>query len=269
MDYRINGNYFETNKRLWEKRTHVHIGSEFYETDAIVAGKSSLTEIEEALLPDLHGKRMLHLQCHFGLDTISLARRGAICTGLDFSEEAIRNAKELSEKAGVAIDFVEANVYDLPELQLGKFDVVFTTYGVLCWLPDLREWARMISDSLVPGGILYLAEFHPALYMFDFNTGALSYPYFNTGRPFEDLEENTYAEASAAIALPSFFWSHSISEVLKPLLENKMTIDNFEEFPFSPFNCFPVMKELGAGRFYYGPESAQVPQVFVVVARKI
>jgi 2-polyprenyl-3-methyl-5-hydroxy-6-metoxy-1,4-benzoquinol methylase len=101
MDYRINGNYFETNKRLWEKRTHVHIGSEFYETDAIVAGKSSLTEIEESLLPDLHGKRVLHLQCHFGLDTISLARRGAICTGLDFSKEAIRNAKELSEKAGL------------------------------------------------------------------------------------------------------------------------------------------------------------------------
>jgi len=268
MDYQTNGKYFETNRQLWEKRTHVHIGSEFYETEAIVAGKSSLTEIEESLLPDLNGKRLLHLQCHFGLDTISLARRGAICTGIDFSKEAISSARELSKKAGVSIDFREANVYDTLSLNLGKFDVVFTSYGVLCWLPDLEEWAGIVADSLSPGGMLYLAEFHPALYMFDFNTGSMSYPYFNTGNPFEDLEENTYADGSASIAMPSFFWSHSISEVLNPLLKQGMEISRFEEYPFSPFNCFPAMKEVGEGRFYFGPEGAQLPQVFVVVARK-
>ncbi|MBK9963279.1 MAG: hypothetical protein IPP06_18720 [Saprospiraceae bacterium] len=138
----------------------------------------------------------------------------------------------------------------------------------MCWLPDLEEWARIIADSLSPGGMLYLAEFHPALYMFDFNTGSMSYPYFNTGNPFEDLEENTYADGSASIAMPSFFWSHSISEVLNPLLKQGMEISRFEEYPFSPFNCFPAMKEVGEGRFYFGPEGAQLPQVFVVVARK-
>ncbi|MBK9963280.1 MAG: class I SAM-dependent methyltransferase [Saprospiraceae bacterium] len=109
MDYQTNGKSFETNRQLWEKRTHVHIGSAFYETEGIVADKSSLTEIEESLLPDLEGRDFTSA-VSFWIDTISLARRGAICTGLDFSKEAIRNAKELSEKAGVAIDFVEANV---------------------------------------------------------------------------------------------------------------------------------------------------------------
>ncbi|MBK8640798.1 MAG: hypothetical protein IPN15_00880 [Saprospiraceae bacterium] len=98
MDYQTNGKYFETNRQLWEKRTHVHIGSEFYETEAIVGGKSSLTEIEESLLPDLKGKRLLHLQCHFGLDTISLARRGAICTGIDFLRRPLEMQKNSVRK---------------------------------------------------------------------------------------------------------------------------------------------------------------------------
>ncbi|MBK7231260.1 MAG: class I SAM-dependent methyltransferase [Saprospiraceae bacterium] len=261
--------YFNINQKLWDKRTGVHVKSDFYKTDAVIAGESSLTEIENFYLPDVSGKSLLHLQCHFGLDTISLARKGAKCTGLDFSSEAIQLARQLSEKAKVDVQFVEANVYDLPKLNLGLFDMVFISYGTIGWLPDLDRWASGISNSLKSGGQFYFAEFHPCLYMFEFNTGQLDYSYFNTGEAIEEWCESSYTGTDDKVSMPSWFWQHSIEETVNALIKHGLQIESFHEVPWSPYNCFPNMKEIQSGRYYYGPEKARIPHVLVINARKI
>lgn len=259
---------FEANRRLWDKRTGIHLKSDFYHTDRILGGESSLTEIEELYLPSIEGKRLLHLQCHFGLDTISLSRKGASCTGIDFSPEAIRNARELSERAGLDIHFLESNVYDVPKLALPAFDMVFTSYGVLSWLPDLKGWAEVVAGSLKTGGALYLAEFHPILYMFDFDKQTLSYPYHNTGQAFEEWCESSYTGTGEKVGMNSWFWQHSLSETINALIGAGMQIDALHEVPWSPYNCFPGMNEVAASRFYFGPIETQTPHVFVLLARK-
>ncbi|MBK9270866.1 MAG: class I SAM-dependent methyltransferase [Saprospiraceae bacterium] len=261
--------YFRINQKLWDKRTGVHVKADFYKTDAIIGGESSLTEIEDLYLPDVKGKSLLHLQCHFGLDTISLARMGAQCTGLDFSTEAILKARELAILTGLDIRFVEANVYDLEKLDLGEFDLVFTSYGTIGWLPDLDLWARGISNALKAGGQFYFAEFHPCLYMFDFNTGQLDYSYFNTGEPLEEWCDSSYTGTEDKVGMPSWFWQHSIEEIISALFKYGLQMEAFHEIPWSPYNCFPNMKEIQTGRYYFGPEKAKIPHVLVIKARKI
>ena len=261
--------YFQVNKDLWDKRTGIHLKSEFYHTERILAGESALTEIEHQYLPQVDGKSLLHLQCHFGLDTISLARMGAQCTGIDFSTEAMRTARELTARTGMHIPYYESNVYDVPRLGLPAFDLVFTSYGVLCWLPDLNAWARVVAGALKQGGMLYLAEFHPVLYMFDFDKRTLSYPYQNTGQAFEEWCEFSYTEATEKVGMNSWFWQHSLSEIINALIEAGMQIHIMHEIPWSPYHCFPGMEELGASRYYFGPKEAQIPHVLVVHAIKL
>src|SRR5688572_730649 len=135
--------YLEKNRRLWNARTDVHVTSEFYELDKFLAGKSSLNEIELNLLGDLKGKSVLHLQCHFGQDSISLARLGAEVTGVDLSDKAIAKAKELAKQTGANAEFICTDIYELPQHLDKKFDVVFTSYGTIGWLPDLDKWAKI------------------------------------------------------------------------------------------------------------------------------
>lgn len=139
----------------------------FYNVDEFKKGKITLKDIELAELGDVKNKSLLHLQCHFGLDTLSWARLGAEVTGVDFSEEAIEYAKRLSQELDIPARFICSNIYDTIELITDKFDIVFTSYGVLCWLPDLVEWAEIISHFLRCGGIFYIVEFHPVNNIFD------------------------------------------------------------------------------------------------------
>ncbi|MDQ3142667.1 MAG: class I SAM-dependent methyltransferase [Bacteroidota bacterium] len=261
-------NFFQLNKQYWNAATHIHIASDFYETNQILEGKSSLTEIESTYLPDVSDKSILHLQCHFGLDTISLARKGAQCTGIDFSETAIQKAKELASKINVDIQFIESSVYDVPNLNLPPFDLVFTTYGTIGWLPDLEKWAQVISGSLKPGGQLYFAEFHPFLYLYNFNTQQLEYPYFNTGSPFIEDEGSTYADRNTALDLQSCFWQHSLDEIIGALISNGLEIKTFKEFDFSSYSCFPNMHVIGENRYRFGSDTLRFPHVFLIIAVK-
>ncbi|RYE50500.1 MAG: class I SAM-dependent methyltransferase [Sphingobacteriales bacterium] len=161
--------YISVNKQSWNNRTASHLKSEFYNVEGFLAGKSSLNSIELDLLGDVSGKSILHLQCHFGQDTISLARLGAKVTGVDLSDKAIDAARDLAEKCGFAVNFICCDVYDLPDNLNEQFDMVFTSYGVIGWLPDLDKWAKIISRFMKPGGSLIFAEFHPVLWMFDNN----------------------------------------------------------------------------------------------------
>ena len=196
------------NRLLWDELTAVHERSVFYDVEGFLAGASSLTwpELDE-LGPDVAGKRLLHLQCHFGLDTLSWARLGATVTGVDFSGQAIALARRLAAESGLAATFVESDLYDVPAVLDGRFDIVFTSWGVLCWLPDLTRWARLIADYLVPDGIFHIAEFHPFLFALvdDFEeplVGHDSYFPKAEAHAYEMDGGSSYADPSAHVAAP-------------------------------------------------------------------
>ena len=145
-------NYKEINRQAWNIKTAIHIDSDFYDNDSFLKGRNTLNSIELDMLGDVHGKSILHLQCHFGQDSISLARMGAEVTAVDLSEKAIENARIFSKQLGFDVNFICSDIYDLPEILDQKFDIVFTSYGVIGWLPDLDSWAQLISNYLKPHG---------------------------------------------------------------------------------------------------------------------
>lgn len=233
--------YFEANKKLWDAKTPLHADSDFYGIEDFKKGKSSLNFAELDALGDVKDKALLHLQCHFGMDTLSWARLGAKATGVDFSGEAIKLAKSLNAELNLGAEFILSNIYDLRENLDKEFDIVFTSYGTIGWLPDLNKWAEIISHFLKPGGIFFIAEFHPVLWMYDNELKNLKYSYFNTGEPIEETNEGTYADRKADIKLTEYGWNHSLDEVFNALKNNGLKIESFNEYPFSFYNCFPGM----------------------------
>ncbi len=260
--------YIETNKKLWDTKTGFHLKSEFYEMEAFMSGKNMLKPIELAGLGDVTGKSLLHLQCHFGQDTICWARKGAEVTGIDFSDKSIAAAQQLAKELKIKARFLTSNVLALKDNLEGQFDIVYTSYGVLGWLPDLDQWAEVIAHFLKPGGIFYIAEFHPFLYIHEFSDKKIAFPYFNPGKPFEEEEEGTYADPNAKIKQKEYFWMHSLSEIFQALFKAGLKIVDFHEFDFSPYNCLPHMKERKPGEFIYGDYGVALPHVFSIKARK-
>lgn len=157
--------YYEANKKAWNSKTPVHIGSEFYDVESFKKGQTSLKFIELEELGDIKGKAILHLQCHFGMDTLSLARMGAKVTGVDMSDKAIEAAKKLNDELELDAEFICCNIFDLPKYLDNKFDIIFTSYGVIGWLPELDEWGKLISHFLKPGAMFYMVEFHPFIWI--------------------------------------------------------------------------------------------------------
>jgi SAM-dependent methyltransferase len=233
--------FFSDNQSAWNARVDVHSQSRFYDVDGFRAGKSSLTPLEEQLLGDVSGKHLLHLQCHFGLDTLSWARKGAQVVGVDFSSKAISLARQLTQAVGLSdvARFVECNVYDTRAHVQEVFDIVFTSFGVIGWLPDLRPWASVIKQSLRPGGRLFLIEFHPYVWMSQMGPDlSIRYPYFNRG-PITEMGSGTYAERAANITYREHGWNHSLSDVISALLEAGLQIEHFAEYDYTPFDIFP------------------------------
>ena len=163
----IEENYVDINRRSWNDRTEIHIKSDFYDVDGFLKGKNSLKNIELNILGDLSNTSVLHLQCHFGQDSISLSRLGAEVVGVDLSDVAIAKARELAKQAHSTASFICSDVYDLPNHLDRQFDIVFTSYGTIGWLPDLDRWAKVISKFLKPGGRFIFVEFHPVVWMYD------------------------------------------------------------------------------------------------------
>jgi SAM-dependent methyltransferase len=237
----MHNQYFDANKELWNKRTLINAGSEFYGLEDFKKGKTSLNFVELEALGDVKGKSFLHLQCHFGMDTLSWARLGAKVTGVDFSDEAVKLAKKLNEELNLDAEFICSNIYDLKDNLEGKFDIVFASYGVIGWLPDLNKWAGIINHFLKPGGIFYLAEFHPVIWMFDSELKNLKYSYFNSDDPIKEKIRGTYSDRNAEIELTEYGWNHSLDEVFNSLKNNGLKIESFNEYPFSFYDCFPDM----------------------------
>jgi 2-polyprenyl-3-methyl-5-hydroxy-6-metoxy-1,4-benzoquinol methylase len=260
--------YFDANKDLWNQRTAVHKDSAFYDVEGFKKGDTSLKQIELKELGDVKGKKLLHLQCHFGMDTMSWARLGAEVTGIDFSEEAIDTANQLSAETGIPAKFICANLYDLKDQLQEKFDIVYTSYGVICWLPDLEKWADLIARNLKPGGIFYMAEFHPVLWMFDENFDKIKY-YYHNKELITVNSEGTYADKYAAIKAKEYSWNHSLSEVINVLISRGLRIEFLNEFSYSPFNCFNHL-EIGLdGNYRIRGQEDKIPMVYSIKATRM
>lgn len=260
-------NYIEINKALWDERTKHHVVSEFYDMPAFMSGKNSLTEIELPLLGDVSGKTVLHLQCHFGQDTLAMSRMGAKTTGVDLSEAAIIKAREINTELGLDAEFIVSDVYELSKKPDNKFDIVFTTYGTIGWLPDMNKWANVVSHFLKPGGKFVFAEFHPAVWMFDNDFTYVQYPYFNREIIVEE-EEGTYADTSAPMKLQSVSWNHDLGEVLQAIIDAGMIIEHFKEYDYSPYPFVKNAVETTPGRYVLKGMEGKLPLVYSVVATK-
>ncbi len=260
-------NYLKINKKLWNQKVDHHIKSDFYNVPSFLKGKNSLNSIELELLGDITGKNILHLQCHFGQDTISLARMGAKVTGIDLSNEAIDQAKLLTEKSNSEVDFICCDIYDLPNHLDKQFDIIFTSYGTIGWLPDLNKWAKIISKYLKPDGMFVFAEFHPVVWMFDENLEKIKYNYFNSGAIIE-TETGTYADKDANIEAEFITWNHSISEVVNSLISNGLEINSLDEYDYSPYDCFNKTVEISPNKFRIKHLKNKIPIVYSIVATK-
>jgi ubiquinone/menaquinone biosynthesis C-methylase UbiE len=258
-------NYLEINKNSWNERATVHYDSKFYDVKSFIKGRTSLNEIELSILGDLKGKKILHLQCHFGQDTISLNRMGAEVVGVDFSDVAINQAENLAKETNSTAQFICSDIYSLPEILNEKFDMVFTSYGTIGWLPDIDKWAKVVTHFLKPGGQFVFAEFHPVVWMFDDNFKEIKYKYFNAD-PIIDLSEGTYTDGAEDVNLDYISWNHGIGDVVTSLISNGMEINGLKEFDYSPYNCFSGTEELTPGKFNIKVLGSKIPMVYSILA---
>ncbi len=266
--------YMNFNRNQWDALAPIHARSEFYDLAGFRAGQSSLKSVELEEVGDVSGRSLLHMQCHIGLDTLSWARLGARATGIDFSAASLEVARSLAADLGLPARFVEASVYDLPDRLdgPGAFDVVFTSYGVLCWLPDLTAWARVAAHFLRPGGAFHIVEFHPFAGMFDDDEGQTDlrfrYPYFHSDEPMEFEGTGSYADPSADVTTRGFEWCHTLGDVVSALADAGLRIEHLREFPFSAYQQLPML-ELCADGWWRMPGGAEgIPLMYSIKAIK-
>ncbi len=265
--------YLNINKAHWNERVSIHKKSELYELESFKKGNNKLHQLERDELGDIRGKSVLHLQCHFGMDTLSLEMLGAEVTGIDYSEEAIRAACELRDEMNMKSDFILSDVYSLPEKLNKKFDVVYTSYGVLIWLPDLKKWAEVISHFLKDDGFFYIAEVHPASAIFDNTVKSVkdkilkvAFPYFAGQEPQMFDEAGSYADKNAVtVNNITYEWQHSLSEIFMSLINSGLKIEFFHEHGFTVWQQFAWIKKCEDG--YYRLDE-DIPLLFSLKAIK-
>jgi SAM-dependent methyltransferase len=271
--------YFDANKELWNKRTAIHRDSAFYDLAGFKAGRNSLTPIELSEVGNVKGKTLLHLQCHFGLDTMSWSRLGATCTGVDLSNEAIALARSINKELDLEANFICCNVYDLhPQnrrssvksnlpIEQDGFDIVFTSYGTIGWLPDLDKWAETIYYYLKPGGLFYMADFHPVVWMFDDEFTHIKY-YYDNREVIMTENQPTYTDGGDKIIGKEYSWNHSLSEIINALINAGLEVKQFNEFNYSPYSNFPQSTEVAKGRWQIKGMEGKIPMVYSIKAYK-
>ena len=262
-----------TNQLAWNEWARLHVGSKSYDVEGFKAGQSSLLAIEREEIGDVGGKSLLHLQCHFGLDSLSWARAGARVTGVDFSDDAIGIARSLNDELGLDANFVCSNLYDLRNNLTGQFDIVYTSYGVLCWLPDLRGWAEVIEHFTKSGGIFYVVEDHPAALIFDNDEKAQelrmsrSYFYDPAGDRYD--EPGSYAEPDAkTVHNVKYEWKHSLGDIINALIGTGLRVESLHEFPYSFYPLFWGMEKGDDGWWRMPTLKYDIPFMFSLMARK-
>jgi SAM-dependent methyltransferase len=239
--------YLALNRASWDERAPAHAASPGYAVDQFVTDPTFLSEVvrfDLPRLPDLTGWHGVHLQCHIGTDTLSLARLGATMTGLDLSPASLAEARRLAERAGTAIAFVESEVYRaLDHLQPGSFDFVYTGIGALCWLPDIARWAQVVAGLLRPGGHLFVREAHPMLWAMDEKCTdrlVVGYPYFETVEPIIDDGDGTYVETDVSFTQNvTHTWNHGLGQTITALMDAGMDLTSLNEHDSVPWDALP------------------------------
>ena len=267
------GDYLEKNRDLWNTWTKVHVTSDFYDVEGFKQGESRLRPWIVQEVGDVRGKSLLHLQCHFGLDTLSWARLGAEVTGVDFSDEAITRARALADELGINATFVHSNVLELIGRLDERFDVVFTSFGVLGWLPDLTRWADVVAYHLKPGAFFYIAEFHPILHVFDEEATELRarYPYFSRAEPLAFPTRGSYAyRDTTEETLMEYTWPHGLGEIVSALAAVGLRIEFLHEFNFvHEGGLWAFLKQRDDGTWGLPPGSdGEIPLLFSLRATK-
>ena len=265
--------YLRVNQKRWDQLTSEHETSPFYDLAGFKQGKDRLRSIELSELGDVSGKSLLHLQCHFGMDTLAWARRGATVTGVDFSQKAITLARSLSAELEIPARFHCCDIYALPDLLSDKFDIVFTSYGVLHGLPDLRQWGQIVAHYLKPGSIFYIVEDHPMFRVFRAGPNGELKPernYFFNKEPQRIEASGSYATDDEGAANVAYIWDHSMGEIIDALIEAGLQIEFLHEFPYAARAKFPSMIQGDDGWWRLPPpQHGRIPFLFSLQARKL
>src|SRR3954447_6200978 len=269
--------WYELNRANWDERADPHAASPSYAVARFLQEPDFLSDVvrfDQPRLGDLTGLRAVHLQCHIGTDTLSLHRLGARVTGLDFSAPALAQARDLAARTGASIDYVQALVYDAPEvLPGGAFDLVYTGIGALCWLPDVRRWAQVVSQLLRPGGRLFIREGHPVLWSVDEareDVLAIGYPYFEQAEPLIFDEPGTYVQTDATFRhTRSASWNHGIGEIVTAVLETGLRLTMLVEHDSVPWIALPNrMDALPGGEYRLSERPSRLPHSYTLSAIK-
>ena len=272
--------YREANRARWDESVAVHAASEFYGVDRFLAGESTLLPLDLDEVGDVAGKSLLHLQCHFGLDTLSWARLGAEVVGVDFAPSAVDTAREIAAQAGLNAEFVESELYASPEVmrdRLGTFDLVYVNIGALCWLPDIAGWAKVCAGFLTDGGQLYLRDVHPITFSVDDDAPVgelpLRYPYFETEQPLHWSGDGDYADPAASFEhQESYEWNHGLGQIVTAVLEAGLQLDFLHEQDWTVYPALPWLVETERGVWRLpdveGKPDRRLPLMFSLRATK-
>jgi SAM-dependent methyltransferase len=270
--------YADFNRANWDERAPAHAASPDYAFDRFVADPSFLSAVIRFDLPrlgEVAGLRGVHLQCHVGTDTISLARLGARMTGLDLSPASLEQARRLNERTGAGVQFVEAELYDaVSVLGAGRFDLVYTGIGALCWLPSVSRWANVVSELLVPGGRLFIREGHPVLWSLDDERDddllAVEYPYFEREKPTVAEHSGTYVATDVSfVENVTHQWNHGLGEIVTALMQSGMALTMLEEHDSAPWDAFSGQSEVIAPREWrLADRPWRIPQTYTLQAVK-
>ena len=264
--------YFEQNQAKWQEFARVNPSSPDYNLAGLRAGTSRLHAIEAGELGSVDGLDVLHLQCHFGVDSLILAQQGARVTGLDFAPRAIATARALADELGLDARFVDGNLYDARDLIEDRFDLVFVSWGALNWLPDIGEWARVVAHFIKPGGRFYLAEWHPAAAIFDDDQPAelvVAYDYFYNDSPSAFDSAESYVGGTEALAVArAYEWFHPIGDVVTALIEAGLTLDFLHEHDRVAWRALPFLEAAERGLWRMPEGRPRIPLSYSLSAHK-
>jgi len=258
----------KANRKLWDELTPIHLRSELYDLGGFKVGRCSLLPLEVEEVGDVAGRSLLHLQCHFGMDTLSWARRGAKVTGMDFSAVAVAEARALAAELGIDARFLECDLYELPDRLDERFDIVYSSAGVLCWLPDLAKWARIAASFVKPGGMFFIREFHPVSFMLDDDEPFIRYSYFNGPEPLRFENAGSYADPNDKKVRVSYEWPHSLSEVLTSITDAGLQIEKFHEYDYTMHKAHDFLRRCEDGLWRYDGVPGSLPLMYMVRAKR-
>ena len=271
--------WFSDNERNWDDRAELHMAGNYYDYQRLLEDPTAISsELAQDIerFGDLTGKDVIHLQCHLGTDTIGFARRGASrVIGLDLSEASLAHARSIAERAGADVEFVHANVYDARQAVSGNFDLVYTSIGVLCWLPDIARWAQVIASLLKPGGTFFIRDDHPMFMTIgeDISDGLkIEAPYFEQDAPMTWDDDSSYVDSPGAPRIThttNHQWNHSLGQIVTALINAGLVIDELEETPRAAWCPWPeLMEQDSAGGWHLREHPERLPLQFAITAHK-